>query len=304
MNKNDQTESAIFVLDPQYSTTQQVTLSSPEIINQAVNKIQSLLFLPDNLARKAEGGLRTQGYFKTNRGDKSLISVITVVFNGVEHIEQTIKSIIGQTYDNIEYIIIDAGSTDGTLDVIRQYEQQIDYWVSEKDKGIYDAMNKGASVASGQWFNFMNAGDFFVKKNIVKDVFKAQIKADLIYGDHEIRYSTIKKTVKAKSILELFKGMIFCHQSMFVSKNIQLQFPYEYKKYKLASDFSFIFDYITSAQYSIKYTDTVISSIEAKGESNINIFLTIKEYRSIVLKKYNFFWIKIYFQLLYLPLLY
>ncbi|MDF1584496.1 MAG: glycosyltransferase family 2 protein [Methyloprofundus sp.] len=292
MHQNN-TES--FELESQYSTTRCVMRTPPVIVNNSEDKFESVLFLPKNSERKAEGGLRTQGYFKHTQTDKPLISVITVVFNGEQYLEQTINSVIGQTYDNVEYIIIDGGSTDGTLDIIRRYEGAIDYWVSEGDEGIYDAMNKGISVASGEWLNFMNAGDFFANDKIIYDVFKEKIKADLIYGDHEIRYSTINKKFKAKSILEIFKGMIFCHQSMFVSKALQLEFPYEYEQYKFASDFSFIFRYITSDQYNIKYTNSVISSIEAKGESNINIFLTIKEYRSIVLKKADFFWIKIYF---------
>ncbi|HAH56818.1 MAG TPA: glycosyltransferase, partial [Bacteroidales bacterium] len=85
------------------------------------------------------------------------MTVVTVVFNGVEFLEDTIKSVIGQTYDNVEYIIVDGGSKDGTLDIIKKYEYAIDYWVSEPDKGIYDAMNKAIDLGSGDWINFMNA---------------------------------------------------------------------------------------------------------------------------------------------------
>ena len=92
---------------------------------------------------------------------KPLISVITVVYNGEKYLEETIQSIINQTYDNVEYIIIDGGSTDGTVDIIKKYEDRIDYWVSEKDKGISDAFNKGVKVAKGDYINFQGDGDGF-----------------------------------------------------------------------------------------------------------------------------------------------
>lgn len=100
------------------------------------------------------------GNFQIN--ELPLITVITVVLNGEGHLEETMQSVLNQTYPNVEYIIVDGGSTDGTLDIIRKYGDRIDYWVSEKDKGIYDAMNKGIKVALGSWINFMNGGTVFI----------------------------------------------------------------------------------------------------------------------------------------------
>ncbi|MCI5136399.1 MAG: glycosyltransferase [Candidatus Electrothrix sp. AW2] len=155
-------------LNPNYSTTRLVTRERPVIEEPPAAAFKTVLFLPVGEGRQGEGGLRTQGYFKRSLPDKDkpLITVITVVFNGVQRLEETILSVIGQTYDNVEYIIIDGGSTDGTLDIIRKYEHAIDYWVSEKDRGIYDAMNKGIDLTTGEWMNFMNAGDSFFSKNI------------------------------------------------------------------------------------------------------------------------------------------
>lgn len=124
-------------------------------------KFESILFLPEGENRQGEGGLRTKGFFKKTYENKPLISVITVVYNGKRHLEETIQSVINQTYDNVEYIIIDGGSTDGTLDIIKKYEDKIDYWVSEKDQGIYDAMNKGLKVCQGAIVGIINSDDWY-----------------------------------------------------------------------------------------------------------------------------------------------
>ncbi len=116
---------------------------------------------------------------------KPLMSIITVVFNGEKFLEQTIQSVINQTYKNIEYIIIDGGSTDGTLDIIKKYKDKIDYWASEKDEGIYDAMNKGIKVAKGKYLAFINADDWY-EDNALNHVFSAYSQnqnIDFFYGN-------------------------------------------------------------------------------------------------------------------------
>ena len=97
-------------------------------------------------------------------------SIVTVSYNAVATIESTILSVINQTYSNVEYIIIDGGSTDGTVDIIKKYQDKISYWISEPDQGIYDAMNKGLKIASGEWINFMNSGDSFVHTEVLENL--------------------------------------------------------------------------------------------------------------------------------------
>jgi glycosyltransferase involved in cell wall biosynthesis len=173
-----------FCLNPQYSTTRMVTRQCI----QPTAKVQGMMFLPPNPIREGQGGLRTKGFFKQSLPDKPLISVITVVFMGEKHLEETIQSVINQTYDNVEYIIIDGGSTDGTLDIISKYDEQIDYWVSEPDNGIYDAMNKAIKLANGQWISMMNCSDTFNEDNILQHINSNYINTgyDFIYSDGNI----------------------------------------------------------------------------------------------------------------------
>ena len=155
------------------------------------------------------------------------ISVVTVCYNAADTIEKTILSVLNQTYHDIEYIIIDGGSTDGTVEIIRKYADKIAYWVSEPDKGIYDAMNKGIEVATGEWINFMNAGDRFYKSDVIKLIFdnmNCYDDVDIIYGDslEEDHYgSIVYKYASAESNL-LEKFPIYRHGASFVRTELHL----------------------------------------------------------------------------------
>lgn len=132
----------------------------------------------------SEGGLRTRGLYKSSLTDP-LVTVITVTYNCGPRLEDTILSILNQSYSNIEYIVIDGGSHDGTLDILKRYDHAIDYWVSEPDKGIYDAMNKGIRLSSGEWLSFLNAKDTFCEPGTIESVAKAffQSNAKFVYSD-------------------------------------------------------------------------------------------------------------------------
>lgn len=221
----------IFALDEKYATTRRLT-QQPVIDCKSEYRIQTQLFLPANGSRKGEGGLRTQGYFKIDAEHQPLISVITVVFNGESCLEKTILNVIEQIYPNVEYIIIDGGSTDGTLDIIRRYENQIDYWISEKDKGIYDAMNKGIMTSTGKWINFMNAGDAFYGQAVLEKIFTSNIDADLIYSD--TMYTTdiiFECDIQQNKVI---------HQSLIYDKNLHFEFGlYLINKHLTISDYIF-----------------------------------------------------------------
>ena len=157
----------------------------------------------------------------TSAESKPLITVVTVVCNGEQFLEETIHSVINQTYDNVEYIIIDGGSTDGTLNIIKNYEHTIDYWISEKDKGVYDAMNKGFDCATGRWVIFLNAGDFLVNNDVIKNVVNIvsyeRSEPDLIYGDKHSKGNLVKATNVGLSLRR--GGFFACHQSMLFKRN-------------------------------------------------------------------------------------
>ena len=167
-----------------------------------------------------------------------LISVITVTFNAALSIEQTILSVINQTYSNIEYIIIDGGSTDGTIDIIKKYSNRISYWISEPDKGIYDAMNKGIKVATGEWINFMNVGDAFYDNSVIENIFynKTYDKIDIIYGNTNLVYSFGSHVLEGGEI-SANKYMPFCHQSSFSKIEPMKKYGFDIK-FKICADIS------------------------------------------------------------------
>lgn len=229
--------------------------------------------------------------------NRPLITVVTVVFNGKEFLEETIQSVIGQTYDNLEYIIIDGGSTDGTLDIIKKYEDKIDYWVSEQDKGIYDAMNKGIQIAKGEWINFMNAGDTFNSSDILVTVFNCKkYDEDILYGDVHVRYPEFSRIQSAGHHCHLWRGMQFCHQSIFVRSAIHKINLFNATNL-IAADFQF---YYESCRNNIKFKhiDHVISSVVTGGISDSERVKTIGAWRDTVCATGCTLPIKLYYEFL------
>ncbi|NVM67796.1 glycosyltransferase involved in cell wall biosynthesis [Mucilaginibacter sp. SG538B] len=172
------------------------------------------------------------------------LSVITIVYNNVRDIERTIRSVINQTYTNIEYIIVDGLSNDGTLQVIDKYKSQITKFISEKDEGIYDAMNKGLALATGDYVIFMNSGDEFYDNETVAAVFAAAEDADIYYGETEMiadegsSLGQRRHKAPAKFTWRGFKyGMSISHQAIYIRRS--LAEPYD-PRYQLSSDIDWI----------------------------------------------------------------
>jgi glycosyltransferase involved in cell wall biosynthesis len=167
------------------------------------------------VSEKREGGLRTEGRFREGSSGSPLVTVITVVRNGEEYVERTINSVINQTYENKEYLIVDGYSTDRTLDIVRTYDQRLDYWISEPDRGVYDAMNKGIDLATGTWLIFINAGDvFFDEQALEKIVQQVSDDVDLLYSDTWF-HGTRSRTVHCDH-----RKMRIIHQSLLYRKSL------------------------------------------------------------------------------------
>lgn len=247
----------------------ELNIQNSKLIGDPDDKFETVLFLPEGEGRKGEGGLRTKGYFKKSYENKPLISIITVVLNGEKYLEETIQSVINQTYDNVEYIIIDGGSTDGTLDIIKKYEDKIDYWVSERDKGIYDAMNKGIDVATGKWINFMNAGDGFYADDTLEKIFAINDykNIDVIYGNHNVIYPHKTRIAKAGNLENIWKGSQFCHQSSFVASSTHKANKFNLSN-KIGADFEFFYCLFREKKV-FKHVDIVVANYSAGGVSDI-----------------------------------
>lgn len=234
----------------------------------------------------------------TNNFDYKKISVVTVVYNAQDCIEQTIQNILKQTYPNIEYVIIDGASTDNTLDIINRYSSSINLIISEKDEGIYDAMNKSIKYCNGEWIIFMNAGDYFYSDNIIEKIFNKNVENDIsvIYGNHEVIYTGLKIKKYPPELSKLWRGMFIQHQSIFVRKNILQSLNFDLK-FKFASDYNLIF-FLYKSGYKFLNTNYTISSVTANGYSETNSIFTYLEFKNISLKYDKNISHKIYFYLL------
>jgi glycosyltransferase involved in cell wall biosynthesis len=209
-----------------------------------------------------------------------LISIITVSYNAVSTIEETILSVINQDFESYEYIIVDGGSTDGTIEVIKKYQDKISLWVSEPDKGIYDAMNKGVGLAKGEWVNFMNAGDAFYDLNVFKKIFSIDRESAVIYGDNMLCYDWGKIVLSPDSLHNIRQYMVFGHQTVFMRKKILLKYPFDCS-FKIAADYN-LFYRIYTEKYLFEYIPQCISLFSAiDGVSSNNPRISFKEYARI-----------------------
>ena len=213
-----------------------------------------------------------------------LFSIITVCFNAADLISETMKSVYKQTYDDYEYIIIDGLSTDNTIQVVNDIKDFFDtkgitIVISEKDHGIYDAMNKGAKIATGRYCCFMNAGDTFASPDVLAQLGK-QIEDHnytFVYGDVYSVSKTFKKHVKAQSmdVITNTLSMPYCHQALFASRDFIMEHPFEFK-YKNAADYN---QCVQLFKTNVEYlqVDVVIANYQIGGKSETGALNYFKE---------------------------
>ena len=221
--------------------------------------------------------------------NKPLMSIVTVVFNGKEHIEKTINSIINQTYPKIEYIIIDGGSTDGTVDIIRNYEHSISYWVSEPDKGISDAFNKGIKLATGDYINFQGDGDGFVDETSLEKVVNEignrrplLVSAKIRRIDEDGKTLYISKQPKKFSKKSLLFKMSLPHQGVFVHRD----FFNQYGLFDLNNTYCMDYEHLLRAYKKfpeVLLVSDVIANWRADGLGNGKTKEILAEYHKIKL---------------------
>ena len=218
------------------------------------------------------------------------LSVITIVYNNVKDIERTLNSVIKQSYGNIEYLIIDGASTDGTLKIIQSYSSSISKIVSEPDQGIYDAMNKGLKLATGDYILFMNSGDEIYDAHTVENVFNTASGADIYYGETEMyneKWESIgQRRHKAPDTFtwKSFKyGMSISHQAIYVKRS--LAEPYNLH-YKYSADIDWILKIAKKATKIVKYNGYVAKYLVG-GVSKQKHLDSLKERFHIFTKYYG-----------------
>lgn len=199
------------------------------------------------------------------------ISIITINYNDVKGLEKTMTSVFGQTYANIEYIVIDGGSTDGSKDYIAQYDSRLGYWVSEPDKGIYNAMNKGIDKATGDYLLFLNSGDYLVNSKVVEEFVDFKPVEDLVYGDSSFMYPN-KDNVYKKMPDNMEGLMIFYrtlnHQSIFHKHSLFNKVRRYDENYKMLADWAFYNNVILIEKGSYRHINLLISNYDTTGYSS------------------------------------
>ena len=211
-------------------------------------------------------------------------SIITVNYNNRDGLKKTIESVIHQTYRDFEYIVIDGGSTDGSADILKEYNDQITYWVSEPDGGIYQGMNKGIAKATGEYLNFMNSGDCFYNNDVLKRVNNYGYEADIITG-RDYHYSEEKQKGHASvqptrlSMITFFTSTLD-HQSSFIKREL-FNKSFYYENLRLVSDWVFFLEKVVIEDKKVQFVPIIVCRREAAG-------ITAKQYEKNLQERDNY----------------
>ncbi|MEJ2033800.1 MAG: glycosyltransferase family 2 protein, partial [Deltaproteobacteria bacterium] len=234
-----------------------------------------------------KGGRRIEGEAVPSQ---PLVTVITVVLNGEKHLAQTIQSVQEQSFGNIEYIIIDGVSTDSSLEIIKEHEDRIDYWISEPDQGIYDAMNKGIALARGKLIGLLNAGDHYEQEAIAA-VVAAYLRhgaPGIYFGHTYLLQEDLGLRYRYPARLDHWRGMGFCHPAMFAHRQVY----HDLGKYDLAYRFAADYDFLLRAlrhQVELIPVDAYLVNYRNNGLSATNLADSLSEIKTINRNHFGFF---------------
>lgn len=212
------------------------------------------------------------------------ISVITIAFNSAETIKDTIESVLAQDYADLEYIIVDGASKDATIDIVKSYGNRISKFVSEKDKGIYDAMNKGLSLATGDVIGILNSDDFYADNRVLSEIADKLeesgadgVYADLVYVDRAKTDKIVRKWVAGSYRKGLFlKGWMPPHPTFFVSRRCYEKYGAYNLELRSAADYELMLRFIHKYEIKIAYLPRIITRMRLGGQSNISLKNRIK----------------------------
>ena len=207
-------------------------------------------------------------------------SVITINYNNLEGLKHTIESVVCQTYNEFEFIIIDGGSTDGSVDIIKEYEEHITYWVSEKDHGVYHAMNKGVAQSHGDYCIFMNSGDCFHSPNVLESL--KDYQEDIVCGKVIKGNATTASGLATPSItlVDLMRASL-PHQAMLIKRDLLVKHPYD-EHYKILSDWKFCLETIVFDNCAFRNIDVIVADYDTSGISTNSNGLLPKEREQIL----------------------
>lgn len=221
---------------------------------------------------KNEGGLRLRGARKVSEPGRPLITVITVVFNGADTIEKSIQGVLAQTYDNVEYIIVDGGSSDGTLDIIKRHENDIDYWISEPDGGIYDAINKAIGLASGEYYVVVGCDD-----ELFADGIRKVVETRLVDGGVDFVVAAMFLGAQLRTGMRPKLGWLGAHAmvnghsvGLLIRTKVHEKIGLYSTSYKLASDALMIKKLFYSGLSGVE-SDVIMGRFALEGASNSNL---------------------------------
>lgn len=221
------------------------------------------------------------------------ITIITVVYNCASTLEETIVSIINQDFDNFEFIIIDGGSTDGTIDVINKFKDKITYWVSEPDKGIYDAMNKGIKLAKGDFVYFLGGDDLLYSNYVLNKISSRLIDKNKIYYGN-VLFKTRNVIYDGKFNLLKIATRNISHQSIFYPREIFEKYSFD-TKYIIFADYELNLKLYGNSSYSFDYMPITVALFNDEGVSGSNVLDLYFEKDRLEIIKNNFpYWIYLY----------